>query len=150
MLVRTHGFIVYRSLTKLNHVLQLVPAGRATRIAVRLSAIHALTILLRKTADLFRFGNPTWSFSSRKLSIVRCSAGSMSLVLWHIRELRRKYPEVRLQTLEERLRNEGWHKGPVACGRLRTPENKCQQILSDGGVARKNYPKSYSNNGREK
>jgi uncharacterized protein YbjT (DUF2867 family) len=28
----------------------------------------------------------------------------------NIPELRRRYPEVRLQTLEEWLRNEGWHK----------------------------------------
>lgn len=38
-----------------------------------------------------------------------------------IKELRRRYPEVRLQTLEEWLRNEGWHK---RARRVRPPSPK--------------------------
>jgi uncharacterized protein YbjT (DUF2867 family) len=37
-----------------------------------------------------------------------------------IKELRRRYPEVRLQTLEEWLRSEGWHK---RARRVRPPES---------------------------
>ena len=59
-------------------------------------------------------------FEELPLPVIRSAFGEEWYQMYHwfneggfqanIAELRRRYPEVRLQTLEEWLRNEGWHK----------------------------------------
>ena len=110
LLTGTTGQVGSELLTALSPLCEVVAPARAELDLTNTEAAQVFSRVLSKPVKFKKLPMPMVRLVMSKEFYQMFRWFNDSGFKANVPELRRKYPEVRLQTLEEWLRNEGWHK----------------------------------------